>query len=285
MNRPDSPLRDARNHTAQAAERAVRHPWIERLARFGFAAKGVVYALVGLLAAQTALGSGGATTDPEGVLQKIVTQPFGQILLGLIAIGLLGYTLWRFVQAFLDPEGKGTDAKGLVQRLGFAVNGLVYAGLALSAVQIILGTSRSSSGSGPSDWTRLVLAQPLGQWLVGTAGALIIGIGFYEFFEAYSAKFRQKLKLDEMSRQEKTWITRMGRFGLAARGVVFCLIGFFLIQAARQSDASQARGVGGALQALSQQPYGPWLLGIVAFGLVAYGIYYIAQGHYRQIYR
>jgi Domain of Unknown Function (DUF1206) len=127
------------------------------------------------------------------------------------------------------------------------------------------------------------LAQPFGQWLVGTVGAFVIGLAIYQFYEAYKAKFRQKLKLDEMSSAERTWIVRTGRFGLAARGVVFVVIGFFFIQAARQSNPDRAIGLGGALTSLEQQPYGSLVLGIVAIGLIAYGLYYIVQARYRYI--
>lgn len=265
-------------------QQLTQHPsvWVERLARFGYTAKGVVYSIVGLLAAQAALSTGGKTTDTQGALQAIVTQPFGKFLLGLVAIGLIGYVVWRFVQAIKDPENKGTDAKGLAQRLGYAVNGLIYASLALSAMQMFLGTGGSNSNS-TQDWTARLLAQPFGQWLVGTIGAFVLGLGFYQFYTAYSAKFRKKLNLAQLSDTEEKWVIWISKFGLAARGIVFCVIGFFLIQAARQSDPSEARGLGEALQVLEQQPYGPWILGVVAVGLVAYGIYMVIQARYSRI--
>ena len=256
--------------------------WVERLARFGYAAKGVVYGIVGLLAAQAAFGTGGKTTDTQGALQEIVTQPFGKVLLGIVAIGLFGYVLWQFVQAIKDPENKGTDAKGILQRIGYGISGVIYASLALSAIRIILGSGGGNSNS-TQDWTARLLSQPFGQWLVGTVGAFIIGLGFYQFYKAFTTKFRKKLNLSQLSDTEQKWVKGISRFGMAARGIVFCVIGFFLIQAARQSDASQARGLGEALQVLAQQPYGSWILGIVALGLVAYGIYMVMQARYRRI--
>jgi Na+/proline symporter len=256
--------------------------WVERLARFGYAAKGVVYTIVGALAVQAAFGQGGQTTDTKGALGAIAAQPFGKFLLVLLTIGLIGYVLWRFVQAIKDPEHKGDDPKGLARRAGYAISGLIYAGLALSAIGLIRG-SGGGGGNSEQGWTAKLLSQPFGQWLVGLVGALVIGIGFYQLYEAYKAKFRKEMKLHEMSPTEETWATRIGRFGLAARGVVFVIIGFFLLQAARQSDPNQARGLDGALKALAQQPYGPWLLGIVALGLVAYGIYQGVQARYRRI--
>lgn len=256
--------------------------WVERLARFGYAAKGIVYAIVGGLAVQAAVSAGGQTTDTQGALTTIAAQPFGQILLGLVAIGLIGYVLWRIVQAVYDPEGKGKDAKGIAQRLGYLLNGAVYTGLALSALKLTAGGS-AGSGNGQQDATAQLLSQPFGQWLVGLIGAGVIGIGFYQFYEAYKASFRKRLNLNQMSDTERTWATRIGRFGLAARGIVLALTGLFLIQAARQSDPSEAQGLDGALQTLAQQPQGLWLLGLVALGLVAYGIHMLVQARYGKI--
>lgn len=257
--------------------------WVERLARFGYAAKGVVYGIVGLLAAQAAFGAGGKTTDTEGALQTVLTQPFGKFLLAAIALGLLGYALWRFVEAIKDPEHKGTNAKGIFQRLGYAINGFIYAGLAFSAVQLILGTGGGGGGNATQDGTAALLSQPFGQWLVGTVGAFIIGMGFYQFYRAFTAKFRQEMDLHQLSETEKKWVLGISGFGTAARGVVFCAIGFFLIQAARNNNPNEARGLGEALQALSQQPFGKWILGIVALGLIAYSIYMVLQARYRRL--
>ncbi|MBD2184157.1 DUF1206 domain-containing protein [Planktothrix sp. FACHB-1355] len=266
-----------------AARQAAAHPWVERLARFGIAAKGVVYAIVGVLAAQAAFGAGGRTTDSKGALQTIVTQPFGKFLLGLVAIGLVGYVVWRFVQAFLDPERKGSDAKGIAQRIGYFISGLIYAGLALTATKIILGSASGGGSNSTQHWTARLLAQPFGQWLVATVGVIIIGIACYQIYKAFTGKFRQELKWQEMRNVERTWAMRLGRFGLTAQAIVFSIIGFFLIQAARQSDPNQARSLGGALAALAEQPYGPWVLGVVAIGLVAYGIYMMVQARYRRV--
>ena len=279
----NSAIKNAKNYLESVANLAIANPWAERLFRFGYAAKGVVYAIVGWLAASAALGPGGRTTGTRGALRSLVNQPFGRILLGFVAIGLSGYVLWRLVQAIMDTENQGTDAKAIIVRLSYAGNGLIYGGLAVTAVKIIFGEVDIDNGYGSIDWTALLLAQPLGQWLVGTVGAVVIGLGFYEFYQAYTAKFCRKFNLNEMSDTEKTWATRIGRFGLAAKGVVYSIIGFFLIQAARQSKSKQVRGLEGALDSLARQPYGRWLLGVVALGLIAYGVYYIVQARYRRI--
>lgn len=280
-------IKNAKNRIERIASLVVASPWMERFFRLGYAAKGVVYAIIGWLAASAAFGPGGRTTGARGALRSLVKQPFGQGLLGLVAIGLSGYVLWRFVQAIMDTENQGRDAKGIILRLSYAGNGSIYAGLAMTAIELVIdevdGEVDIDNGYGARDWTALLLAQPFGQWLVGTVGAIAIGVGFYEFYQAYTAKFCRKFKLNKMSDTEKTWATYIGRFGLAARGVVYSMIGFFLIQAARQSNSNQVKGLEGALDSLARQPYGPWLLGIVAIGLIAYGLYYIVQARYRRI--
>jgi hypothetical protein len=280
MKRDNSPTDSIKQSITQTAS----HPWFERLARLGYASKGLVYFIVGFLAAQAAFTAGGKTTDTSGALSEIVNQPFGKFLLFLVTIGIIGYVLWRAVQAILDPEHQGQkmDAKRIAQRIGYAFSAFGYAGLALTAVKLIMG-SGGGNGDTTQDLTAQFLAQPFGQWLVGLAGAIVIGVGFSYFLEAYKAKFRRHFKLYEMSQTEQTWATRLGRFGIAARGIVFVIIGFFLIQAARLSDASKTKGLGEVLAILAQQPFGPVILGIVSLGLIAYGIYSVIEARYRKI--
>lgn len=280
MTRRNSPT----DSIKEPVRRASSQPWFERLARLGYAAKGLVYFIIGFLAAQAAFGSGGKTTDTKGALTTIVSQPFGKFLLFLVTIGIVGYVLLRIVQTILDPEhaGEKMDAKRIATRVGYAFSGLAYAGLAVTAVKLMTG-SGGSSGNSTQDWTAWFLSQPFGQWLVGLGGAITIGLGFSYLYKAFKGKFRQQFKLTQMSNKEQTWAVRLGRLGIAARGIVFTIIGFFLIQAAKQSDASEAKGFGEALASLQQQPFGPWILGLVALGLISYGIYSVIEARYRQI--
>ena len=268
----------------QHAERAARKasPWIERLARVGYVAYGVVYALVGVLAVQAAFGGGGRTASQEGALRQVLLAPLGRVLLGMIVIGLLAYAMWRLIQGILDPENEGRDAKGVARRVDHVLNGLFHAALAFSAGGLVLGSGAGAGGS-PDDWTARLMAQPFGRWLVVIAGAVIVGAGLYQFYKAYKADFRDELNLGAMSGRVKTWTTRSGRLGYAARGVVFGVIGIFLVQAALQTDPDEARGLGGALNTLASQPFGPYLLGAVALGLVAYGIFMFVMARYRRI--
>lgn len=267
-------------HAESAARKA--HPWINRLARFGYVAYGVVYLLVGVLSVQAALGGADHAAGQEGALRSVLIAPLGRVLLGVIAFGLLAYAAWRLYEGIMDPEDEGKDAKGIVKRIDHVLNGLFHAALAFTAGQLALG-SGGGGGSSPDDWTATLMSQPFGRWLVVVAGVGIVGAGLYQFYKAYRADFREKLKTGEMSLREKRWTTHAGRLGYAARGVVFAVIGVFLTQASLQADPDEARGLGGALQTLARQPFGPYLLGAVAVGLVAYGVFMFVVARYRRI--
>ncbi len=282
----EGPMGRARRQAEQTVRSAVRNPWVERLARFGYAARGVVYAVIGLLAVQTAFSGRGSRNlaeqaTPQGALQRIAEQ--SRLLLVLVAIGLAGYALWRFVQGGLDTENKGSDLKGLVKRGSMVASGIVYAGLAIAAARLASGIGGSGSGGGTQSFTADLMSKPFGRWLVMLAGVAVIVSGGYQLYDAWTKKFRKRLKLQEMSAEEERLATRTGQAGLAARGVVFLLSGWFLIQAGLRFNPSEARGLGGALETLARQPSGPWLLGLVALGLLAYGAFSFLQARYRRI--
>ncbi len=258
-------------------------PWVEGLARFGYVAKGVVYVVVGGLAALAALHVGrGGTTGKAGALQMILGQPYGKVMLAIVAAGLTGFVLWRFTQAFLDADRKGADAKGLAIRAFYVGSGLVYASLAYAAARLVLGSGGGGDDS-YGDWTAKLMGQPFGRWLVALAGLAVIGVGAYQGYRAWTAKFRKRLKSGEMSRDEDVWLTRMGRVGFVARGIVFGTIGAFFVQAAIRHNPARARGMEGALDALQGQPYGRYVMGAVAVGLVMYGLFQFVYARYRRI--
>jgi len=266
----------------ERAARTAGRPWVEPLARFGYAARGVVYAFIGVLAIQAAFFGRGRTTGAEGAIQEIAEK--SQILLVLIAIGLFGYALWRFVQGILDPENKGNDAKGLVKRGAMVASGFVYGGLALLAFRLISQNGGgSASGGSQSSTTAKMLSLPFGRALVILAGISVIAAALFQIHQAWTKKFQKRMKTAEMSPEEQRLAIHTGQLGLASRGVAFLIVGWFLIRAALRYDPSQAQGLGGALETLASQPYGPYLLGIVAAGLVAYGAYSFLQARYRRI--
>jgi succinate dehydrogenase hydrophobic anchor subunit len=246
-------------------------------ARSGYAARGAVFIVIGWLALLAAIG-GGRTEDSKGALREILSQPFGEVMLGLVALGLLGYAGWRAIQAIRDTDRHGTDAKGLAIRGGLLVSAVTHVLLAVFAISLIFGISSGSGGS--QDWTAWLLRQPFGRWLVALIGAAVIGAGLAHIWKGWQAKFEQYLEMDEATRQKTSPICR---FGLIARGVVYVMIGAFLVVAAWQADSDEARGLNGALQALQEQPYGWALLLVAALGLVAFGFYSVIEAVYRRI--
>ncbi len=254
---------------------------LEWMARVGYVAKGVVYAMIGLIALKAAFGTT-ATTGSEGAIREIGTQPFGQWLLTLTAIGLLAYCAWRIVQAVKDTEHQGSDGKGMAIRIGYAISALSYLALAALAASIAWGIGRGGGGASEQERTAQLMSQPFGRWLVAGLGLIIVGIGVYQLVKAYTASFMRDYDTRAMSAQEQSWLRRLARLGLSARGVTFGIIGGFLVIAAVQVDPNEARGLGGALQSLAEQPYGTWLLAVVALGLIAYGAYCISLAAFRR---
>ncbi|MFN2482654.1 MAG: DUF1206 domain-containing protein [Pyrinomonadaceae bacterium] len=267
----------------EASGRVARSPWIERLARCGYAAKGVVYIVAGALAVLAALGEGGEVTDARGAMRSIARQPFGGAMLGVVAFGLLAYVLWRWVQAITDADGKGRELKGVALRAGYFGSGVVYAGLSVSAARILFGAYNDGEPSAAQSWTARVMSLPLGAWLVSLAGLAVIGFGVYQLYKAYSAKFRKRLKLSDMSERARKMATLSGRVGYAARGTIFIVVGVLLMRAARTYNPAHARGLDGAPQLLARTPFGHYLLLAVAAGLAAYGGYTLVEARYRRI--
>lgn len=279
----ETPLGIVKEQSERISQNARR--WIVPLARFGYAAKGVVYLIIGVLAALAAYDKGGKTTDSRGALQEILFQPYGKYLLAAVAVGLIGYALWRFVQSIKDTENKGSGIKGMATRIGYAIIGVVYLGLAFTAAQMIVGTGTYEKGGTETvqEWTAQLLAQPFGKLLVGAIGIGIIAFAMSQLYKAYMVEFRENLMTEQMSERTESFAIRTAQFGLSARGVVFGIIGFFLILAALHSNASEAQGLSGALQILEQQTVAPWLFGLVALGLAAYGFYMLVLARYRRV--
>jgi hypothetical protein len=262
-----------------ATDKLGRSRGFELLARAGFVARGVVYGVIGILAIKLAIGAGGKTTNQSGALKTIAHQPFGKVLLIFVAIGLAGYSLWRLLHALL---GHGPDTSdSAFERLGAFGSGIVYAAICAVAVKILLGSGGNSSNA--SKTAGGVLGWPAGTWIVGLAGAVLIGIGIYQGYRGISTDFLKDSKTEEMSSKTKAWIKWIGMFGHLARMVVFGLVGIFLIKAAIDFNPRKAVGLDGALSKLAHEPYGPVLLGIVATGLVAFALYSLSDARYRRI--
>lgn len=252
----------------------------QMLARAGYASRGIVFIIVGCLAALAALGEGGSTTDSRGALVTVLTAPFGEVWLTALAAGLMCFAAWRAVQALLDADAHGTSFKGLVIRAGLAVSGITYTSLGVVALSMVFGWGLGGGGGSSESWTAELLSQPAGAWMVTLVGAAIIGVGIAHFVKAWKASFERHFA---MTQRERAVITPMSRFGLGARGVAFLIVGALFIAAAIQHDPSKAGGLSDAFRALQQQPFGPTLLATLAFGLIAFGAYGIIEALYRRV--
>lgn len=266
----------------RAAGDPARNDSLQKLARFGIATRGVVYVVLGVLAVMSAVGaSGGRVTDAHGVLGTIGRQPFGTALLAVVAVGLSGYTLWRFAQAAYDPGHVGSGARGLALRLGYAASGAIHAALAVAAVQAIVGAQRR--GAGTRSWLGAALSEgTAGAVAVGVLAAIVAGVAVGQFWSAAKGTFMNDLSTGSMNATTRTWVERAGRAGLAARGVVLAILAWFMARVALNADSSEWRGSAGALREIARQPHGMVLLGVVAAGLAMYGAYQIvAARHWR----
>jgi hypothetical protein len=262
---------------------AVSHP-LHLVARLGFAAKGLIYATVGLLAFQAAAGMGGRITDSDGALRAILRQPFGHTLLLVLAIGLFGYAAWRTVQGLVDSERRGKDVKGLALRASFVARGALHAFVGWKVLQLYRGLA---IGAGRTE-DRLVAATftwPLGDWVVVLGGLGLMGFAIYQCYRAVKTKLGKHFNLGGLRRDLGEWAVHASRIGLAARGAVFAIIAWYLIRAGMTRRAGDAAGTADAIRVVANwpAPVGSWLLGAIGAGLVAYGFYQVLHAKYREI--
>jgi hypothetical protein len=276
MDATRAPMREARGKGSDFA----RTPQFEWLARAGLVARGVIYAIVGVLAIQVAVGSGGKTTDQQGALATIAKQSFGEVLLVLMAVGLAGYAIWRLLRAALGHGPEASD--DTKERIAGFASGISYAILCATTISILIGSSSGGGGS-PQKASGGVLGWPGGQVLVIIAGLILLVVAAEQAYKGITRKFLEQSKTEQMSEGTEKAFTILGVVGHLSRTVVFGLIGYFLIKSAIDYQPKEAVGLDGALTALQKAAYGPVLLGIVAAGLIAFAAYSIADARYRKV--
>jgi hypothetical protein len=256
MTRPDTP---GRQGSETVEELARKHPSLVVLARTGWFAKGVVYALVGVLAFKIALDPGPATpsvaaggqqseASQSGAISEIARTSLGEIALWAIAFGLLLYALWRIVSILLPAE---SSAKTWITRVGYGVSALVYTFLAFSAISFARnGRGGQSENARIETFTRDMMDNTAGRWIVGGLGVLLVGIALFFLYRV-----------------------RLGQIGWVGRAAMMALIGAFLVRAAVKFNPAEAEGLDGALHRLAQTSWGPVTVALVGAGLVLYGLY------------
>lgn len=269
--------------TAQQAKSTARQVEdskpVEGFARFGFTARGVVYLLIGLLAAQVAVGGGGKA-DRHGALAAIKEQPLGATLLLLLTVGFAGYGGWRLLQAAVGQRDADAGWKRTMKRLGSLARGLLYASFAVSTLRFITSDAGSDK---TKPFTARLMAVPSGQMLVGLLGLAVIGGGLYMAYRGLARKFLKRLALGSTSALTRKLTVGIGVAGLIGHGLVFCLLGGFLVQAAVTFDPAKAKGMDAALKTLASADFGPFLLLAAALGLFAYGAWSFVEARYRTV--
>jgi hypothetical protein len=259
---------------------------VHGLARAGYATIAVVYTIVGLLAAQVAIGERRSAAGAEGAVTTIGEQPFGRILLGAACAGLLAYVIWLLLAAIIDADAKGTGLGGVLDRVGYVFTAAFYGLIAFYAGKAAIDPSElmphSADGAAQARATSTLLDAPYGEVWVGIIGLVFIGIGAVQLVRAVSSKFMKEFS-GKLTQKEEALIRRMGQIGISARGITFFIIGGLLLRAALTSDARQARGLAGALQTLAGQQHGKILIGVAAFGLICYGAFGFARAGFRRL--
>lgn len=258
------------------AKQAAANPLLALLERLGYVVRGALYAITGLLALGVALSvRGGQTTDLSGSLVFLTGNPFGKVFLVIAATGLAAYSLWGFTRAVYDPLRRGSDVGGLMARLGFVSSAVSYALIVLFSLRLLVAPG-GASGDSTRETIAAILTHPGGGWLTAAIGLVSIGVAFGQFLEAYRATFKADLKGAEMTDVERDTAIALGRYGMFARGVIFLVIGWFLVVAGIHHDPGQVQGFGGAFMFLLGQPFGRVVMSIVALGFVALGLHSLA---------
>lgn len=248
------------------------------IARVGFVGRGLVFLLLGLLTLWSGLTGDARPVGTGGVLNIVLSEPAGRAFAFAVALGLLCFAALRIIEAFEDVYGYGDEWRGIAQRASLGFSGLFYTALGLAAGTIVLsGRYAPDNDVEVRDWTAWALSVPLGAWVVGATGAIVAAIGIGLAVAGFSRRFRTRLL---QWKHGSRLVTLLGAIGFVARSVVFVLIGCFLIFAAWHSDPRQATGFGGALRVLRHLPYGQILLLAAAAGLLAFGLFGIAEARY-----
>jgi len=251
---------------------------LEWVSRAGYAARGIVYALVAGLALLSSVAGGGP--DSKSALKIVLEQPLGRIWLGLITAGLLGFIIWRLVQTFANADGHPNSLKGYAIRAGLLVSAATYSGLALYAAGKALGIGSGSGSSSEEHMSAWIIDQPFGRYLLAVLGTAVVGAGIAQAYKGFSRGYIRYLEVPATSGTAIDWICV---YGLAARGAILAITGIFFLYAAYAVDPNQAGGLSDALAWVRQLPFGAILYLMTALGLLAFGVYSFIEARYRRI--
>lgn len=264
------------------AGRASRSPLMGWLARAGFAARGAMYVLIGIIALQIAFGQHGHQADRSGAVHLVAQTPFGQVALWLLVIGFGGMALWRLSEAVYGAAGPDGHKAGT--RLASLARAIFYGFVTYSVLEYALGIGAPQSSNRQSrDLTAHAMKLPGGRIIVGLIGLAFVVAAARLAYRSYQKKFLKKLDLSSMRSTTYRVVERLGQIGGIARGAVFATVGIFLIVAAIEFRPHKAKGIDSALRALAHTPFGPWLLVLVAAGLATFGAYSFCEARWRRV--
>jgi hypothetical protein len=259
-------------------------PWVRRLVRVGYAAKGLIYVLIGVLAFRVAVGAGGGRlTDARGALASLRDEPFGQVLLAVLGGGLLAYGAWQLLDGLLDARRRGRGAKALGRRAFVVLRGVVYGGIGWQAARLVLGAGAGGGGDARQRAAGEAQQLPMGEWLLVLAGIGVAAYGVMQIVRAARNQLGEDLQASELRHAAGHWAVAVSRAGIAARGLVFIVVGWTVVQAARHHRSSEVAGTRESLGILLGQPGGELLLAAVALGLVGYGVYQFLHARYARL--
>ncbi|MEZ7497003.1 DUF1206 domain-containing protein [Leeuwenhoekiella aequorea] len=250
----------------------------EKLARFGMVSKGVVYALIGTLTTMAAFNLGGSKSGQQNALQFIREQPFGKVLLIILAIGLFGYTFYRWFEALKGAEEPWSNYKGFVKRSGYLISGIFYGALGVTALKMVLV---GNSGSGGDSLISTIMSKSYGPYLLGFVALCIAGKAIFQTYKAYSGEFRDDVNESKLGPKGKKILIRAGEIGFTARGIVSGIVAFLLCKVALGNSGSSGSKV--AAFDFLQDTLGGVAMGVVALGLVVYAVFMFIQAKYAQI--
>jgi hypothetical protein len=254
---------------------------VETMGRVALATQGLLYLIIGILAIEVATGNRHAEPSQRGALEAVARQPLGKALLVVVTVGLVIHVVWRLILAARGEPGED-DKKSLAKRAGNVGRAAIYAGFTVAAIKLLMG-SGSSGGGTERKGTAKVLDFPGGTAIVVIAGLIVIGTGLWNVYRGLSRNFEDNLALGGMEEPTRKGIVGAGVVGYVARGIAFGLVGVFLVRAGLDTNPNQAKGLDGVLRQVADASYGPWLLGVLAVGLILFGLYRgIGDGRYRK---
>ncbi|MDT4995311.1 MAG: hypothetical protein QOH97_5203 [Actinoplanes sp.] len=271
----------ATSHVRSTASRAADSKPLEYLARGGFIGYGLIHLLFAWLAVQLAVGRSGGENDQSGALRSLASKPFGRTLVIIVVVGMVALAVWQAFEAAIGESGE-QDRQAVAERVISGIRAIIYLSFAWTGVQVVTGAN-ASQGDQQQKGASTLMDATGGRWLVGLIGLVVIGVGVGLLIYGVTKTFERHLNIQQMSPTVRKATRRLGVAGYSAKGVAYAIAGLLVVVAAVTYNAKKARGLDSALKALAAQPYGPWLLGLVALGIAAFGVYCFSQAKYRKV--